>query len=127
VARLTPQREDASFAAFYLIALATGVMIVSTRGSSVDLMHVLFGSILAVDDASLLLMAGIASLSLLVLAAIRVLSEPSALAIDGDWLYVGSRKGRAVLRFRLPDGTPDAAPFVSGLADNPEYFIRNRN
>ena len=70
VARLTPQREDASFAAFYLIALAAGVMIVSTRGSSVDLMHVLFGSILAVDDASLLLMAGIASLSLLVLAAI---------------------------------------------------------
>jgi DNA-binding beta-propeller fold protein YncE len=55
------------------------------------------------------------------------LDAPSALAIDGDWLYVGSRKGRAVLRFRLPAGTPDAAPFVSGLADNPEYFIRNRN
>jgi len=70
VARLTPQREDASFAAFYLIALAAGVMIVSTRGSSVDLMHVLFGSILAVDDASLLLMAGISSVTLLVLAAI---------------------------------------------------------
>ncbi len=70
VARLTPQREDASFAAFYLIALAAGVMIVSLRGSSVDLMHVLFGSVLAVDDASLLLVAGIASVSLLVLAAI---------------------------------------------------------
>ena len=55
------------------------------------------------------------------------LDAPSALAIDGGWLYVGSRKGKAVLRFRLPDGTPDAAPFVSGLADNPEYFIRNRN
>ncbi len=68
VARLTPQREDASFAAFYLMALAAGVMIVSTRGSSVDLMHVLFGSVLAVDDASLLLVAGIASVSLLVLA-----------------------------------------------------------
>ncbi len=70
VARLTPQREDASFAAFYLMALAAGVMIISTRGSSVDLMHVLFGSVLAVDDESLLLIAGISSLSLLVLAMI---------------------------------------------------------
>ncbi len=70
VSRLTPQREDASFAAFYLIALAAGVMIISTHGSSVDLMHVLFGSVLAVDDASLLLIAGISSLSLLVLALV---------------------------------------------------------
>ena len=70
VARLTPQREDASFAAFYLIALAAGVMIISMRGSSVDLMHVLFGSVLAVDDASLLLVAGTTTLSLLVLALI---------------------------------------------------------
>lgn len=70
VSRLTPQREDASFAAFYLIALAAGVMIISTRGSSVDLMHVLFGSVLAVDDASLYLIAGISSLSLVVLAVV---------------------------------------------------------
>ena len=35
-----------------------------------DLMHVLFGSILAVDDASLLLVAGVASVSLLTLALI---------------------------------------------------------
>lgn len=70
VARLTPQREDASFAAFYLIALAAGVMIISTKGSSVDLMHVLFGSVLAVDDESLYLIAAVASLSLLVLALV---------------------------------------------------------
>lgn len=70
VTRLTSQREDASFAAFYLIALASGVMLISTHGSSVDLMHVLFGSILAVDDASLLLVAGAASATLLVLAII---------------------------------------------------------
>ena len=31
-------------AAFYLISLALGVLIVSLRGSSVDLMHVLFGT-----------------------------------------------------------------------------------
>lgn len=70
VARLTRQREDASFAAFYLIALAAGVMLMSTHGSSVDLMRVLFGSVLAVDDAALLLVAGVASLSLLLLALV---------------------------------------------------------
>jgi zinc/manganese transport system permease protein len=70
VTRFTGQREDASFAAFYLISLALGVLIVSLRGSSVDLLHVLFGTILAVDDASLLLVASIASLSLLTLAVI---------------------------------------------------------
>lgn len=70
VTRVTSQREDASFAAFYLIALALGVLLVSTHGSSVDLMHMLFGTILAVDDAALLLMAGVASLTLVVLAVI---------------------------------------------------------
>lgn len=70
VTRATAQREDASFAAFYLIALALGVLLVSTHGSSVDLMHVLFGTILAVDDAALFLMAGVASFTLVALAAV---------------------------------------------------------
>ena len=68
VTRKTSQREDASFAAFYLIALALGVMLISTHGSSVDLMQVLFGTILAVDDAALLLIACVASVTLLALA-----------------------------------------------------------
>lgn len=70
VNRYTPQREDASFAAFYLIALAAGVMIISVRGSSVDLVHVLFGSILAVDDAALFLVAGVASITVLALGLV---------------------------------------------------------
>ena len=70
VARLTPQREDASFAAFYLISLALGVLIVSTHGSNVDLMHVLFGTILAVDDEALLLVVSIATLTLIVLSIV---------------------------------------------------------
>jgi zinc/manganese transport system permease protein len=70
VARITPLREDASFAAFYLISLGLGVMIVSTSGSNVDLMHVLFGSVLAVDDAALLLVASITTLTLATLAVI---------------------------------------------------------
>jgi zinc/manganese transport system permease protein len=70
VTRSTPQREDASFAAFYLIALALGVLLVSLRGSQIDLMHMLFGSVLAVDDAALLQIGAVASLTLLALAAL---------------------------------------------------------
>ena len=70
VARGTEQLEDASFAAFYLIALAAGVLLVSLHGSSVDLMRVLFGSVLAVDDAALLTVAAIATITLATLALI---------------------------------------------------------
>jgi len=70
VARLTPLREDASFAGFYLMSLALGVLLVSIHGSNIDLLRLLFGSILAVDDAALILIGGIATASLLVLAVI---------------------------------------------------------
>jgi zinc/manganese transport system permease protein len=59
VSRFTIQREDASMAAFYLISLAVGVLMVSIRGSSVDLMHVLFGTVLALNDEALALIGGI--------------------------------------------------------------------
>ena len=70
VTRVTALREDASLAAFYLISLALGVLIVTTRGSNVDLMHVLFGTVLALDNAALLLLCSIASISVLALAAL---------------------------------------------------------
>jgi zinc/manganese transport system permease protein len=70
VTRLTPLREDASFAGFYLISLALGVLLVSIHGSNVDLLRLLFGSILAVDDAALILIGGITTASLLLLAVI---------------------------------------------------------
>ncbi len=68
VSRFTVQREDASMAAFYLISLALGVLLVSVRGSSVDLMHVLFGTVLALNDAALLLIGGITAITLLALS-----------------------------------------------------------
>ena len=68
VARHSVLKEDASLAAFYLISLSSGVMIVSLRGSSVDLLHVLFGSVLALDDQALMLLASFATLTLLALA-----------------------------------------------------------
>jgi zinc/manganese transport system permease protein len=68
VSRFTIQREDASMAAFYLISLAVGVLIVSLRGSSVDLMHVLFGTVLALNDEALTLIALITGVTLAALA-----------------------------------------------------------
>ncbi|MEY4753668.1 MAG: hypothetical protein RJA44_1343, partial [Pseudomonadota bacterium] len=70
VSRVTALREDASFAAFYLISLALGVLLMSLHGSGVDLMQVLFGSVLSVDAPTLLLSAGVTSLTLLALALI---------------------------------------------------------
>jgi zinc/manganese transport system permease protein len=70
VTRLTPLREDASFAAFYLISLALGVLLVSTHGSNIDLLHLLFGSILSVNGTALILIGAVATITLLALAAI---------------------------------------------------------
>lgn len=68
VTRMTSQREDASLAAFYLISLAAGVLIISVRGNNLDLLHILFGSVLALNDEALILLATIATLSMVALA-----------------------------------------------------------
>lgn len=70
VSRTTILREDASFASFYLASLALGVLIVSLRGSNIDLLHVLFGTILAIDDEALYLIASITSGTAIVLALV---------------------------------------------------------
>lgn len=70
VSRSTILREDASLAAFYLISLAAGVLIVSVRGSNIDLMHVLFGTVLALNDDAIFLLASIATISVLALAVL---------------------------------------------------------
>ena len=68
VTRHTAIREDASLAAFYLVSLAAGVALISAKGSNVDLLHVLFGSVLALDDPALWLLGGVATVTLLWLA-----------------------------------------------------------
>ena len=68
VSRFTSLKEDANFAAFYLTSLAIGVVLVSKSGSSVDLLHLLFGSVLAVDLPALQLVAAVASLTVVALA-----------------------------------------------------------
>lgn len=89
VARTTVIREDASMAAFYLISLAIGVLIVSMRGSNVDLLHVLFGTVLALDDDAIYLIAGIATLTMWALA---VFYRPLVLeCVDPGFLRTVSR------------------------------------
>jgi zinc/manganese transport system permease protein len=70
VARATELKEDASLAAFFLVSLALGVAIVSARGTSIDLLHFLFGNVLGLDSPSLVLIASITTISLLMLALI---------------------------------------------------------
>ncbi len=90
ISRFTILNEDASFAGFYLISLAFGVLIVSTHGSQVDLMHLLFGTILAVDSVSLIIVTSITTVTLFVLALIyRPLLiecfDPGFLRVIGGW------------------------------------------
>ena len=68
VTRFTSLKEDASLAAIYLVALALGVMLISSHGTQLDLLHILFGSALGVDSQGLLMVAGVASVSVLLLA-----------------------------------------------------------
>jgi zinc/manganese transport system permease protein len=91
VTRVTALKEDASLAAFYLLSLALGVTIVSLRGSNVDLLHVLFGTVLALDDAALLLLASIATVTL---ATLALLYRPLVLeCVDPTFLRSVSRAG----------------------------------
>ena len=91
VARATALKEDAALAAFYLLSLALGVTIVSLRGSNIDLLHVLFGTVLALDDAALLLLGSIATVTLVTLA---LLYRPLVLeCVDPTFLRSVSRAG----------------------------------
>src|SRR5215204_2423641 len=94
VSRVTALKEDASLAAFYLLSLALRVTIVSLKGSNVDLLHVLFGTVLALDDAALLLLAGIATITL---AALALLYRPLVFeCVDPVFLRSVSRAGTPV-------------------------------
>ncbi|GAA5784038.1 metal ABC transporter permease [Chitiniphilus shinanonensis] len=92
VARHTELREDASLTAAYLLALALGVLLISRSGSQLDLLHILFGNVLGVSAPGLLLVAGIASVTLLLGA---LLYRGLLLEIfDPDFLgAVGGRRG----------------------------------
>ena len=68
LSRATGGREDAALTALYLIALALGVTLVSLRGDTADLTHLLFGQVLGIGDEALWMMAGVATITLPALA-----------------------------------------------------------
>ncbi|WP_323114152.1 metal ABC transporter permease [Pseudomonas guariconensis] len=70
VSRHTGLREDASLAAVYPISLASGVLLLGLAGKRLDLLGLLFGSALAVDQATLRTMVWVATGSLLTFALI---------------------------------------------------------
>jgi zinc/manganese transport system permease protein len=91
VSRTTGLNEDASLATFYLASLALGVTIVSVKGTNIDLLHVLFGNILAMDDQTLLVVTSNATITLLVLA---VIYRPLVIeSVDPLFLRTVSRAG----------------------------------
>src|SRR5438045_8418458 len=67
VARTTELKEDASLAAFYLVSLALGVTIISINGTNIDLLDVLFGNLLAIDDKPLPVIVLLATMRLVLL------------------------------------------------------------
>ena len=70
ITRRTGLREDASIAAIYPISLASGVLILGLAGKRLDLLHLLFGSALAVDGPTLNGMLLVSTFSLLALTLI---------------------------------------------------------
>ena len=68
VTRFTPIKEDASFAAFFVMSLALGVLLVSSQGDPHALIDVLFGDAVEISAATLVLVACIATVTLLTLA-----------------------------------------------------------
>jgi len=94
VARFTELKEDAALAAFYLVSLALGVTLISLKGSNVDLFRVLFGSVLALDNPTLLVIASFTTFSLFALALIW---RPLVLeCVDPGFLRSVSGSGTAV-------------------------------
>jgi len=69
LARRTGGKEDSQLAGMYLIALASGVAMISMQ-HGIDLTHLLFGNVLAVDNAALFAMAAVTTITLPVLSLI---------------------------------------------------------
>jgi zinc/manganese transport system permease protein len=66
--RYTNMKEDASLTLLYLTSLASGVTLISLNAKSIDLLHMLFGNILAINNETLWLIAGVACVTILTMA-----------------------------------------------------------
>ena len=88
-------RQDAGLVAFYLIALSLGVVLVAWRGSNVDVVRVLFGTVLTIDYQALLQIAAASTVVILTIAALyRPLAvgafDPAFLRAEGTHVPYGA-------------------------------------
>ena len=96
VARTTHLKEDTSLAAFYLISLALGILVISVKRSNIDLLHILFGNILALDNTALWLLASIGTVSLLIMA---LLYRPLIIECVDPFFLRGSSGASVIAHF----------------------------
>ena len=92
LARATIIREDASLASLYLVALALGIFILSAAGSAVPLKSFLFGSILGIDDETLVLIGATATITLVSFATILrplIVSTIDPVFFESQWRRPG--------------------------------------
>jgi zinc/manganese transport system permease protein len=68
--RTTQLKEDASFTLTYLMSLAGGIILISMKGNSIDLLHILFGNILAIDNNALYLVTGTSWVTVITICAL---------------------------------------------------------
>lgn len=71
LSRLTRVKEDAAFGSLFLVFFGAGIALVSRLPTRVNLSHFLFGNVLGVSADDLRFTAGIALVTLLVLALFR--------------------------------------------------------
>jgi len=89
--RVTEMKEDASLAVFYLVSLALGVILVSSHGSSHELIEILFGDVQKIDAGALYLIAFNTTLTL---CALAVIYRPLVMeCVDPLFIRVAGRAG----------------------------------
>jgi zinc/manganese transport system permease protein len=68
LSRYTSIKDDSALTLLYLLSMATGVTILSFKGGNIDLLHMLFGNILAIDNNALKLVAAVSMATVFTLA-----------------------------------------------------------
>jgi len=84
--------HESAFSVFYLFSLALGILLITLRGTPLDLLHILFGNIITLSSLSLILVIGtsLATLSIGLLGAqtwIILTVDPEYLKNRSIWAF----------------------------------------
>lgn len=71
ISRITIKDENNSLAAFYIISLAFGIFVISISGNNLDLLSILFGTLLSVNLNNIFFLITITLITIIVLTIIR--------------------------------------------------------